>query len=230
MNIDQNTRIVIDSRADPNILSQVKDFWDHPYSTMEFQEWDPQFIRNNVIIYTEYSVKKLFAGYNSGDGRLLGLPTQYNYYFIRMGGEASLNTADFDYIFQWKNLTTFSLETPDGNVGNYFNQHMNELATLNQLDEMTFNVVPKTYQQLQVLPFLEQLPSLKYITIVFNSIKNKEMRDYVVSQNIPRTWYTMYGVDAVTLLKQPYLTNDVDTVIFDDAGKIVSEETDDDRE
>lgn len=60
-------------------------------------------------------------------------------------------------------MKSLRLQITEGMAGIYFNRRMTELAALDQLFRLKFDVVKKTYDQLKLRPFLEQLPSLTHL-------------------------------------------------------------------
>lgn len=100
MNINPNTDVIIDSRAVPNIFTQVKYFANHTYKSMEFCEYRLGDTTNMVYMMSARSQKFAIADFDKNGNRTLDLPDSYTNYMITLTDNAFLTTFDLDYMLQ----------------------------------------------------------------------------------------------------------------------------------
>lgn len=73
-------------------------------------------------------------------------------------------------------------------VAPYFVNHIVELAKLQQLHHLYFDIRPNSYQTLQVRPFLVELRALNQLYINFRTHDHHIMNEFVKKQTIPSAW------------------------------------------
>lgn len=164
--------IFIKPEAHPKILSEAKQLANSTFKEINLTDQNG----NTIILYprTQYAL----ARFNVGEGLYFTLPPNYVNYFIDSGNKVGVTIAELDYIMQWKN--TIFLDIRDrSNVANELVYRVEQMKVMKRLRTLTLRVQRDSYELFDVKPFLEQLPSLRSVTIIADTLNKTELKEFL---------------------------------------------------
>lgn len=165
---------------------EVKHFGDSSFKEVHFVDK----VGNVAAIFPPS--KHLVAFYTAGSGLFHGLPSNYVNYFITADTKVDVTDGEIDYIVQWKDAVRLNI-FDHRDVAYGLLQRIEQFKELKQLKSLVLKVQRSTYKELVVKQFLQQLESLVSASFKATTLKRKEFKEFVKSQEEVTDWSVKVG-------------------------------------
>lgn len=138
-------------------------------------------------VYVHPAHKYVAGKYSVGANLTLGLPTDYTYYALTFGPQASVTDADLANIMRWNDATDFEL-SEHGDLAVRLAQQVQTGQRFRRLTALTLDARPHTYESLQAIPFIKRLQSLTYIRFKYGDLSAEEVKKFEQNQERDAWW------------------------------------------
>lgn len=108
-------------------------------------------------------------------------------YTVIYGKSATLNTENIDSMLQWNEAIVLRVQD-QGNVVVGLFQRAGELSNLTKLAALRVHINEKSYRQIKVAPFIENLPKLRELTFTASELSEEQIEEFVFNNEIPGNW------------------------------------------
>lgn len=129
----------------------------------------------------------VFALFESGENLVNGLPRGYHDYFVRVRNGATITTANVDYMLTWNNSIVFQVYD-NADVANDLTQRIEELKKLENLKKFSLSVQQKSYKQLRLKVFFDNLSKMTYLSVYTAALDENQMKEFVELHPAPEGW------------------------------------------
>lgn len=194
---DSYDTIFIRPNAHPNILLEPKRFWNTRYFSMNFHDGQG----NQIAIYPIW--QSVVATFHAGANLTLGIPSNYQTYHLLFDGESSFTTTDLDYILEWKETRSISINSED-DIAVKLLQRIDELKQLEHLERFFVYIERHSFRNVKVVQFLDQLKSLQLAQFSCYSLSKEEIEEFVKSQQTPNEWVVSINDKLVQFQKKKF--------------------------
>lgn len=147
-----------------------------------------------------------------GENSLSGLPRNYSVYLIRFIETAIPTVDNINSILQWKAAEFLILDDINCVFVLGLLERIDEMAQMTKLGSLQFTVLRHTYKKIDVVRFIENVPSLKMVEVVTNDKLNCTEREEFIAKNpAPKNWritdeqyVIVYSLDDHLLNRIPF--------------------------
>lgn len=154
----------------PQLLSEVKQFWNSPAKDLLF--YDHQ---NNEIDIVP-GRKAARAVFIASTNLFHGIPDNYKIYTLDLSRNYKFTSADFDYMVQWKAATELRIV---GDMSKEIAEGFDKLKEMTALRILRLKAFRQSFSQLDVPRILTEFRGLKKVTFDIYTLKNDEQLKFV---------------------------------------------------
>lgn len=172
--------VYIEAGAHPNILGEVKHFWNASNHIIDFRDVDYKF--NYITLQpNEQKVKAVFQdGYNMTSG----LPINYVDYSIAFSLNAFVTAADIEAILQWHNVKNLEIHD-ECDVALKLLTRSDDMKKMQHLENLKLDIQKNSIEKMKLKTFLDNFPQLKRAEFKFRRFSHAEIEDFLAEQDIP---------------------------------------------
>lgn len=185
---DEYDTVVIERVPHPSLLLEAKLFANKPQSMVKIED-----VNGNRVVL-EIPLRSVRAAYTTGANMLAGLPSDYELYYIISFGKSVITDVDLNAMMRWKNARRVTI-SDNSDVAFKLSQRIEDLHQLTQLENLSLDISPKTYMQLQAKPFLDGLKSLNYLGLYGSQIERNDILAFSANQEPVSGWNAERIVD-----------------------------------
>lgn len=139
--------------------------------------------------------KRVWARLRSGNNLMQGIPHDYEYYTIELVHEAILTDNDFNSIMQWINASGLTItaynDAFDSDIVNALLKRVDQLKMMTRLKHLRISLHPNSYKAVQIMQFMNELPSLSYIGFGVELLNDDQIKEFIAIQKTPG-WIHLY--------------------------------------
>lgn len=173
--------VQIEAGAHPNLLTEVKHFWNATNQLIRFNDIDYHF--NYVTL--EPNNGKIVADFHKGFNLTLGLPDNYVNYTLTFGTNAIVTSYDITFMLGWTNIRYLEI-SDECNVAVNFLQRIHVLKALENLENLKLDIHAYAMTDIILRPFFDSLVKLKRVDFSFKNVSWLVRERFVARQEIPR--------------------------------------------
>lgn len=156
---------------------------------------------NQIAIYPTW--QSVVATFHAGANLTLGIPNNYQTYHLLFDGESSFTKTDLDYILEWKETRSLSINSEDDIALKLF-QRIDEFKQMEHLERFFVYIQRHSYKDIKVGKFLEQFKSLKLAQFSCFSLGSGEIKEFANSQHLPNGWFVSIEDKLVQFKKEKF--------------------------
>lgn len=176
-------------------MLEPKHFSNHTNDEIEFYESD---FRSNAITLRP-AQKRVQAEFLEGSDLLLGIPNDFENYYIVYHMLAVVTEADLDYMVTWTNANSLVIDDKC-NVALGLLRRIDQMAAMKKLTYLQLNIHTLSTDRMHLRPFFRHLPSLRNFLIIFDEkFTGKARNDFLAAQEIPDTFKMVQLNDRKTV-------------------------------
>lgn len=131
----------------------------------------------------------VFALLESGENLVNGLPHVYQDYYVHVRNAATITAANVDYMLTWNKSIVFQVYDNE-NVAYNLTQRIGELKAFQHLTKFSVSVQQKSYKELSLKTFFENLTTLMTLSIYTGALDENQMKEFVEMHPAPEGWKT----------------------------------------
>lgn len=165
--------------AHPDMLSLPKHYATNTsFVLLRFEDEDD----NVVTVFPRRA--EAVASFMKGENLTQALPIHYLKYSLYVTKEVELTSADYSRIFNWRETTGLTIRDA-AKVANVLSDKIDEMKSLVDLKGLSLTLHDHSYAELDVSPFLLELPSLQSLHLNIDELTYKQAVDFINYQIIP---------------------------------------------
>lgn len=214
--LDEVNRIIfVRSHAHPQLLSEVKQFWNSPAKSLLFYD-----AANNEIDL-EPGQKAARAVFIESTDLFHGIPDNYKDYMLDLSRNYKVSTADLDYMIGWKAATKLRIV---GDISTELLEDIDKLTEMTALRSLWIRLNGSTYERLDVLRLLTDMDGLVEVTFDIFTLTNDEQFKFVIKllqrQRELKNWSFRQYFGHVICNKRNVWAIDYDLADFIDSKRV----------
>lgn len=174
--------IYVEAGAHPHVLSLPQLYWNASYQEMHFTD-----AKGNEIVISPGS-RSTQAYFIAGEGLTLGIPQNYEQYFVFFDNDAIATADDIYRIVRWRAATRVTI-SDRADMAYSLSKQMNEMRKMKRLRSLSLDVQRRTYKRLSLKQFLRKLPRLQTANFLAPSLSEQEFKEFVALQEPEKGWH-----------------------------------------
>lgn len=131
------------------------------------------------------SVEAYYRQIQSDDSLLDFLPKSYEIYHVTLDPTIKPDWADLVVVWQWKNAKQMTIRDVAGIYPYYLWDNETNLNVFKHLEELSFNVTPRSFNSLKIEPFFVDIQSLKTLNINVSTLDAPQIEKFINEQRGP---------------------------------------------
>lgn len=173
--------IYVECGAHPDVLSLPKRFWNATFQELHFCDG-----QGNEIVLSP-GAHSVQAYLTAGKDLTLGIPSNYEQYFVFFDKEVVITPADIDTIIRWRNAVRLTI-SDHADLAYNLSKKMNEMRKMQRLRNLTLDVQPSSSTRLSLKQFVLKLPRLKQANFLAPSLTQAEFDKFIKKQQALKGW------------------------------------------
>lgn len=165
--------------AHPEMLSLPKHYATN--TSFAFLRFEDE-VDNSVILFPRRA--EVEATLMKGENLTAFLPIHYLRYVLFVTKGAELTSADYSCIFKWRETTVLGIRDRV-NVAHVLSDQIDEMKSLVDLEYLSLVLHDYSYAELDVSPFLIELPKLQSLHLNIDELTYQQAVDFMNNQLIP---------------------------------------------
>lgn len=163
--------------AHPDVMSLPKLFANYTsYDQIRFKD-----NQMNIIVLNMPSKVDLF--WRDGANFTQGLPSHYTHYKLVLSDSVILSVGDYSNMFNWTKMTSFDVRD-SRNFAYALSRRVAEMKSL-PLNHLKLKLQILSHEEIQVKPFLEQLPRLVSLKLDTGDLTSEQVALFLEIQEVP---------------------------------------------
>lgn len=185
--------------AGPDLLTDVKLLARFPCFQLKLEDPD----RNSVKLIS--AIDKVQAQFISDAHLILGLPDDFEFYYLFMYHGMNVSDAEIAYMLTWKHARSLEIAHAFNSVMDRLSHNVTKLQGMSALAYLRFSIDESSYLTVRIGNFLNHLPELETLEIRTFTVPKEEVERFMRLQGALSKWNVEYKVDpwsAVLITKK----------------------------
>lgn len=115
------------------------------------------------------------------------IPENYKEYKFSIDYDVILTEVNLNALLNCKSATYLSIYDAR-DLAYTLMKRIDTLARMTKLKSLKMNINNEYLPHMKLKPFLEQIPSLRFVTFIFQDLREHEVKAYLKDQDIPSDW------------------------------------------
>lgn len=142
---------------------------------------------NLIDIYPLNSGVQVSLSFGEASGLSFAIPSNFKEYQYSIDYDVALTNANVDSILSCTNVTHLTI-IDARDLAKILLERIDDLAKMTELQTLKLTINKEYLENIKLSPFLEQLPSLRFVTFVFPDLHEREIEAFLRRQIIPMNW------------------------------------------